>query len=89
MATWNHDHGYHSENKTGNTHTALGGYMLASAFGLRAVPRWKLARGLVLLRLETRWLSYGAGETRMGAGRFHVGDEHFCRGWVPPSEDSE
>ena len=73
MATWNHDHGYHSENKTGNTHTALGGYMLASAFGLRAVPRWKLARGLVLLRLETRWLSYVSGNHYqwMGAGLEH------------------
>ena len=39
MATWNHDDGgYRSENKMGNTHTALGCYMLESAFGFGAVP---------------------------------------------------
>ena len=39
MATWNHDdRGYRSENKMGNTHTALGCYMLESAFRFGAVP---------------------------------------------------
>lgn len=56
MTTWNHDHGYHSENKMGNTHTALGFYMLESAFGLRAVPGWKLAPGLVPVAVGDRMI---------------------------------
>lgn len=46
MATWNHDdRGYHSENKMGNTHTALGHYTLASAFVFGAVPGRKNSPG--------------------------------------------
>lgn len=54
MATWNHDdHGYRSENKMENTHTALGCYMLEPALGFGAVPGGNSLRGLCLLRLET------------------------------------